>query len=237
MAYIRIPTGIRTITATISRKSYIQYQCYKCGNTVLYEYLLSKQGSNTYHVFQSDTTKQNAESNAEAKAIQLLDRQDDALFNAINVEHNYELIAQKVKCPYCKEIQPWSKVPLPWKKAKGFGFWILGMVLLLLYTIGSIFINLGVSTVFAVFTVLVALLPCIRSIRRKKTLRNIQDITFTTPIYYNKHNIHELIEQLNPNVNQAEAVNTLSEKLRCPNCGAELKDTNIFCGNCGFKVN
>lgn len=237
MAYIKIPTGIHEITATVSRKSYIQYQCYKCGNKDLYEYILSQEGSGNYHVFQSTLAKQNVENNAKLKAMQLLDQQDAALFYTINLEHNYELITKKIQCPCCGEKQPWSKIPVSWKKSKLFMFWLIGLFLLFMFTCAFAYaIELKIAAVFAVLTALMAVPPLIHYIRRKNTLRDIQNLTFVPPVYYNKQNIQELIEQLNPNFSKENEANSSSQKLLCPNCGAEIYNKNNFCDKCGFKL-
>jgi len=193
MAYIRVPTGMQTVTVTVSRKSYIQYQCCKCGESVLHEYTLSQQASGTYHAFQSAATKEHVENNAEAKAAQILNQQDAAMFHAINIDHNYELVSQEVKCPYCGQRQPWSKFPLPWRKVKWFGLWIVVLILMSIVTVAMLSVNsiTGISSVIP--PVLVALLPLFHSIKRKKALQRIQTSTFLPPVYYNKQNIQEIL--------------------------------------------
>lgn len=237
MAYIRIPTGMQTVTATVSRKSYIKYQCCKCGKSALHEYALSQQASGTYHVFQSDATKKNVENNAGAKATQVLDQQDAALFNAINLEHNYDSVSQEIKCPYCGLRQPWSKIPRPWRKTKLFGLWIVGLVLFVIDTVAMLSFAPAVGVLFAIPTALVALLPFFHSIKRKKALQRIQTSTFSPPVYYNKQNIQEILSPLKLEQNQENTLNEPSTVSRCPNCGSQLNPSDRFCGQCGFRLN
>lgn len=233
MAYIKIPTGMQTVTATVSRKSFMKYQCCKCGKAVLHEYVLSQQASDSYHVFQSKETKNNVKTGASAQAAQLLDRQDAALFNAINFEHNYELVSQPVKCPHCGQRQPWSNVPVDWRKTD-LSIWIIGLVLSLFASVFMLYFIPVVGAVFAVATVLLVLWPVFHSVKRKKALHLIQTSTFLPPVYYNKQNIQQLLNSLQSKQNQ---VSNSSKELKCPNCGSQLNASNRFCGRCGFRYN
>lgn len=238
MAYIRIPTGMQTVTATVTRKSYIQYQCYKCGKNVLHEYELKQQASGSYHVFQSDATKNRVENEAGTKASHVLDQQDAALFTTINYEHNYEQVSQKIKCPHCGEVQPWSKIPCAWRKVKLFGLWIVGLIFLSIEALAMLSFAPMVGITFVIPLVLFALLPLFRNIKRKKALLKIQNTSFMPPIYYNKQNINELISQLRPDTNKETNLeaNASAAPSTCPQCGTGISGTDKFCAKCGLKL-
>ena len=198
MAYIVIPTGMKTVTATVSRKSFIQYRCQKCGKNVLYEYVLKQQSSGSYHVLQSAQAKKQVETEAGSKAVQIIDKQDEELFSAINIEHEYGKIGKKIKCPHCGEVQSWSKIPCEWKKSKLFRLWVLILIFMSIMTLLmiSFTIDIPIATlIMCIPVVLVALIPLFRNIRRKKALSMIQNSNFVPPVYYNQQNINELIGQ------------------------------------------
>lgn len=168
MAYIRIPTGVKTVTATASRKSYIYYQCSQCGQPMLFEYNIKKEASASYHAFQSSATKERIENETKVKVSNLLNAEDAALYDGINVYHNYDVVDQKVKCLNCKKIQEWSNIPCEWKKSKLFWPWIIILGLSVIGNIQIILIDPKILIVSILLTAPIAMLPLFRKLRRKK---------------------------------------------------------------------
>lgn len=195
MAYIRIPTGLKSVTATVSRKSFVLYKCPHCGQWVLHEYTVQRQAQGTYHSFQSDQNKERVENSASDKAAYYLEQKDAELFNGINVYHNYECVDFKVKCPYCNSLQPWSNIPRKWTKTP-FCF-ILALIMLvgILMSMSMLSNDLAVGLSYLSGIVLLALIPIIYTIRRKKRIKAVQssDASFVPPTYYNKYNINDLL--------------------------------------------
>ena len=195
---MRIPTGMRRVTITASRKSFIQYTCCKCGKTSLYEYVLKQAAAGGYHALQSDQSKGRVEDKISANASSHLDKQDAALFNAINTAHDYQMVQQAVKCPQCGELQPWSKIPCKWVKSAAFWYWVTGLFFLGLFaalTLTSSNPHPSFDILLAISAAVLVLPPLIRGIRRKKALDRVRSAVFVPPVYYNRQNIGQLLNQ------------------------------------------
>lgn len=198
MAYIRVPTGIRNVTATAAGKGIICYKCPKCGQTGLFEYAIEKRVSGFYHVFQRKSSKSRIESKTCINARQLVDQEDAALFRGINVEHNYDMISAVIKCRHCGEIQPWSGIPGKWRNIAWFNLWVMGLMFGVSMTLIMVFENPLLSISFLWMAVILAVLPFFRNRKRKKAIEKSQLANFEAPVYYNQSNIKELVDKIVP---------------------------------------
>lgn len=121
---IRIPTGIVQLSAEFQRKRLIGYKCTNCGKQHFSEYALKTTVYQNYHVFGGEKAKQKAEEKLRERAIQNLDKQDSEVFDAINNHQDYGKIYEKITCPDCQTVQPWSQLPLPWRLTTLWGLWV-----------------------------------------------------------------------------------------------------------------
>lgn len=196
MPIIVVPTGGKTLTVKASRKGFIRYQCCQCGKTSLYGHTFIAEGSDSYHVLQSEEAKLRAEQNARDRAVRALDKQDDAMFDAINVKGSYGAIETPIVCPHCGKVQPWSDIPP--KRS------ILFSVLLwaALVFLPAILLN-ALDFHTTLLTALLWILPTLlvtglfvgRLIRRNRAEKDLQKESFLPPIYYNRQNFEELAAQ------------------------------------------
>ena len=199
MARVNIPTGQKTMIATVTGKSLIRYQCCACGKTVLHEYAVRASGQTPLHALSSQETKHAAGEQAKQLALQNLEKRDALLFEVFNSTHKYEKVKDPIKCPQCQTVQPWSR--LPEKDGKLSFLWVFAGILLLLglllhvMGIGRLLpweAWAGVGVAVAALTVWV----CISSNKeRRRALAMMQKDTFVPPAYYNRRNIAELTKQ------------------------------------------
>lgn len=186
------------VTATASKRSFIHYQCPKCGQYHLYEYIIKGKGQSSYHIFQSSNKQIGAQNKAGDIASSAVEKQDEKLYNSINITKSYEYVSQKIHCPGCKEKQPWSDVPKKWKEMKYIGLWYVILICLSVYALGMIAAFPYVSIAFGCMAAITALLPVFNIIRRKRATKRIASSSFVPPIYFNHTNIHMLKEMLQP---------------------------------------
>lgn len=187
-----IRTGLKTLTLKVKRKGLIEYRCTKCGRQNLDALIFETTKTATFHAFGGDQGEKKAEIEANRKAAEDLQKRDDELFKAINLNRDYGAIHSPIVCPACGEKQLWSVIPKPWKTVKWFGAWVVGLICFGISTLGFA-LTAGVEGLPAFLVPLFVLisLPMIRTCKRKKALRKLQEISFQPPKYYNRSNVHE----------------------------------------------
>lgn len=186
---------MKTVTCTASKMSVILYQCVKCGQRDLYKMTITAQASGNYHALQSQLKKRNAEAAASRTAKNLLIQRDAYIFESVNQKHNYECVSDRVICPYCGELQPWSGIPVRWTKKPLFGLWVVGVFLCVLFTLVEIIdFTLIPGITFLCADIALAALPFFAVRKRKKQIKRLESADFEHPIYYNQSNLRELID-------------------------------------------
>lgn len=118
MAYIRVPTGIKNYTVTVTSPRFIMYRCFKCKEMNIHEFEISAQATKQYHVFHSKETKEFVKEETAQEAVKLLEQRDRAFFLSINTNAIYNDIDFEVKCPDCGAVQPWSDMRGPLRKRR-----------------------------------------------------------------------------------------------------------------------
>ncbi len=208
---IRIPTGLKETTATVSKSDLLLFQCTKCKRPSLTQYPLQTSSSATYHVFQSQESKGRTIDSANRAASQRIYQQSAYLAQAINETRNYDAVDRCVTCPYCGHRQEWSTLP-----PKSTPRWlpillVLAIVLLPLWFFIIIF---SIMTVLdhPVLFIPIGSLAClvgafwIRAIQRKRKQKEthrqemawfseeVRSGRIEAPIYYNELNLNDLLE-------------------------------------------
>lgn len=120
--------------------------------------------------------------------VEALDAQDNELFNAINVQQDYIKVHEPITCQSCGEKQIWSTVPKPWKESRGFGFWIVGVIVCGLALLGMSLSAGVLGLMYLPFLFALLALPLIRKRKQKKILAITQEMSFQPPKYYNRSN-------------------------------------------------
>lgn len=191
MAYIPIPTDLKNLTYTSSRRSFILFRCCSCGRECLYDYRISAQAGGVYHVFQRKKTKDNLNSRVKSQAVDNLNAADEAMFKAFNIDHDYKGFHSPVKCPHCGTVQTWSNVPASFWKSKWVFLWII-----LAASAFSAFCLLMSSALLlpALVVLCIPILPpMLHASRIKRAQKEISDYKGEPPVYYNQKNIEDLI--------------------------------------------
>lgn len=189
---IRVPTGLRTLSLTAQRKGLLQYRCTKCGRVHLQEMDIKTTQAARYHAFGGEKARQNAENKVRQMAAKALEKQDGALFDAINRQQDYTKIHVPIFCPNCGEKQCWSTIPKPWKKAKGYGIWLFGVIVFGMDSLVMTLYSGWIGLMFLPFLLLLLAFPLIRRQKRQRAFTALQAVSFFPPRYYNHTNIHEL---------------------------------------------
>lgn len=180
------------MTLKVKRKGLIEYRCTKCGRQNLDAIAFETTKTETFHAFGGDRAEEKAEVEANRKAAEDLQKRDDELFAAINVNRDYGAIHSPIVCPACGEKQPWSVIPKPWKELKGYGAWLVCLICIGMSTLAFVLTGAAVAFPALLIPILILIsLPIIRSQKRKKALRKLQEISFEPPKYYNRSNMHE----------------------------------------------
>lgn len=235
MAYVRIPTGMKTATATVQSNRFILYRCVDCGQHSIYKMEICGTASTQYHTLQSESTKNSRNMAASQAAANALDKFDAELFYKFNVQRNYEENHEKIQCPRCGKIQPWSNIPCPWHKHPRFFLWSVLFILMpigfILYLILGLTVDLAaiaVSMGFLLVELLLSIYPFTYHIKRAKLLKQLHTAVFEAPVYYNRTNIQELLT--GPYAYLLE-----EKKSFCRNCGRSLSGRAKFCPHCGMR--
>lgn len=193
--YIRIPTGIKTLSLTAQRKGLVEYKCTKCGKVHLQEICLKATQVTSYHIFGGEKARIEAENKARTMVVEALDARGNELFNAINVQRDYIKIHEPIICQSCGEKQIWSTIPKPWKRSRGFGFWIVGVIACALITLSMCLSAGALGLAYLPLLFVLLALPLIRKRKQKKVLTITQETSFRPPKYYNHSNMHELMSR------------------------------------------
>ncbi len=199
---MKIPTGGVTLTVTASQKRYIKFRCPSCGGDYLAPYLLKAEAQGGYHALNSQSKKDDVKSHTQSTAARNLTEKDDRLFREINKEHVYNSVCDKVICPGCGAQQPWSGFQKPWTRS-GYVIWGLLAAALSFLTIYAFSgavpgkNNLGQLAVFFLLAlVAVVSVLAVHLLRIKLKEKKCAEAGFVPPVYYNRENIGELIEQV-----------------------------------------
>lgn len=190
--YVRIPTGIYSLSQTAQSKRLIEYRGTRCGYAHLQDFYITTSQTAEYHAFGGRQARLKAENTVQQRAIAAIEAQDSALFQAINVYRDYGNIYAPVICPTCGERQLWSTVPKPWKKSRGFALWVVGVVLFGLVSLLMLLSGESYGLMFLPYVIVLLILPLIRKQKRKNALETLRNMPFQPPKYYNSTNIHEL---------------------------------------------
>lgn len=92
MAYIPVPTGQKVVTATSSANRLLYYRFAKCQKDIIDHFKISASSSASYHVFQSQTNKQEVRSATSENAKMGLLLKDRKLLENINEKKDYKVI-------------------------------------------------------------------------------------------------------------------------------------------------
>lgn len=187
--YYLIPTGFMRLTSEIEGKRLIEYRCSKCGKKHLQEYCISAKRSRFYHIFGGKKAKEKAEKQLENDLIKDLEKTDEMLFRAINIDFEYENVCFPVVCDNCNEKQPWSIIPRKWTKTLLFLIWIFVSIYGLILNAG------GVYYVGLPLLIVSTAVPIVYNVIRDKKIESIKQIQIEKPHYYNETNIHEIEER------------------------------------------
>lgn len=190
--YVRIPTGIHTLSQTAQGKRLIEYRCTRCGQTHLQDFCITTTQAAQYHAFGGKKARLKAENKVRQRTMTAMETLDSTLFHAINIYRDYSQIYAPVICPTCGEKQPWSIVPKPWTRSRGFGFWIAGIAILGLASLLMAISGKSYGLMFLLCEIVLLILPFIRKQTRKNALEALRNMPFQPPKYYNRTNIHEL---------------------------------------------
>ena len=192
--YIRIPIPIEKMTASSEKTSRIYYRCPECGRENIEEYKLTESNSSSACFSLKDELKNTVSQKLHEK----LNKRDDDLFRSINLEHDYSKIGKKVFCSNCGLKQPWSGIPqLPSKKV-----WLLLIPFYIL--LPSLRFLISESTTASYDGFLIYLIPIslillyigFKFISKRIALKKAEAADFEHPIYYNSHNMDELLERM-----------------------------------------
>lgn len=192
---MRIRTGMKQLTADFSKKGFIEYKCPKCGSKEVFVYNIVSQQTEFYHALGGETAERNAKNQAAVHAMEEMEKSDAELFKSVNIDRDYQKVAQKVVCPKCGEKQVWSGIPCEWKKVKLFRLWLVAVIFFMLDTALTLLFAINntdalfLPFIMACYAIILLLLPIIRKNRRKKAIKRIGNTDFEPPIYYNKSNL------------------------------------------------
>ena len=195
MAYIRVPTGVKNVTVTASKRTFFYFRCASCGKEALVPFKVTGTAQGSYHVLNSSEKKEAVANEARQNSQAALSGADAELFNGVNVKKDYSVVKKAIKCPYCNKKQPWSLlrdlIHTPF---------IVPFVGMLLFSIIMLFRNIGVANMAGMFISLLTLVasaaffPLLCLYRnRKKEEKWQNDPSFVPPVYYNEVNLKELI--------------------------------------------
>lgn len=190
--YIRVPTGMYTLSQKAQAKRLILFQCTKCGKVHAQELQLETLQSAQYHIFGGKAARQKAENKVSQRIEADLQKQDNELFQAINVNRDYGKIHTPVVCPDCGEKQIWSTIPKPWKKTRGFGLWAFAVFLMTMMLLMTLTTEDMPWFIPLPYLCILLILPLVHNRKRKKSLELLKNAQFYPPRYYNQQNIHEL---------------------------------------------
>ena len=108
MAYIRVPTGVKNVTVTASKRTFFYFRCASCGKEALVPFKVTGTAQGSYHVLNSSEKKEAVANEARQNSQAALSGADAELFNGVNVKKDYSVVKKAIKCPYCNKKQPWS---------------------------------------------------------------------------------------------------------------------------------
>lgn len=108
MAYIRVPTGLSQHIATCKIKNKLRYTCCHCGRETEHPYVIVGHGARYVYFLQSRAKKAELDRQATEEAERQAYDQLHLAMNRINELHQYDMITEKIECPYCQKVQPWS---------------------------------------------------------------------------------------------------------------------------------
>lgn len=192
---VRIPTGIKQLSGEFQAKRPIVYKCTECGKRHVFEYHLKTTQYANYHVFGGQKARESAENKVRKNAVAALNKLDAEMFEAINDRQDYGKICEKVTCPSCNAVQPWSAIPCPWRQTTLWGLWLAGVILFGIGTLTILSLAKNIMPSLLVFLIpLLALLalPLIRKQKREKAMEALHGLNIEPIKYYNQTNIHEL---------------------------------------------
>lgn len=187
--YYLIPTGLIKVFAEIEGKRLIEYRCSKCGKKHIQEYSIRLKRSRPYFILGGKKAKAKAENRLENDLARELEKTDEILFRAINIDCKYEDVHFPVICDACNEKQPWSIIPRQWTKTPLFVVWIIVAIY------AFIFNGLGIYYVGLPLLALLIATPLIYNAVRDKKIENAERMVLEKPRYYNETNIHEIEER------------------------------------------
>lgn len=220
------------MSSNFHRSCFIKYKCSKCGAEDVFVYNIVSNQTGFYHALGGEAAEQNAKKQAALQALEEINKFDAELFKSININRDYETVAQRVICSKCGEKQIWSGIPCRWKSVKLFRLWIVGLVafsidsiIMLLNSINTPEMLPGVLGGILCLIIL-SVLPFIRRNKIKKVLKVIKDSDFKAPTYYNESNISELREELSKK----------EKTVICGDCGQVFKEEFGICPKCGKSI-
>ena len=201
MAYIRIPTGQYTATATVTKTSFLYYQCLYCGKDALTPLELKGVGQQTYHALNSQATKDARREAAAEGAQQNAAGADLELFNAVNVKKEYGALKRKIVCPHCGKRQPWSEVgdflnsPYRFVWLALVAVFLIMTMVLWVRTMSAAMPMYALPAASLVATVCVAaFFPLLHSYKNAVRYDQFRgNPAFVPPVYYNATNLDELL--------------------------------------------
>lgn len=145
----------------------------------------------TYSVSFSQDKIDKVKAETEINVQNMINKEDNEVFEDINIKRSYDTFYKRVKCPNCCEYQPWSGIPRKWKDAKYFKLWLLIAFFVVFDMLVVLFTSPVLIPLLVPFTIYL-LLPLIRKFRRDSAIKKANETEFVPPIYYNDRNLNEL---------------------------------------------
>ena len=224
---IRIPTGYKRVTVNSTINRFLYCHCPYCDQDILPLYKVQGTGGESYHVLQTRAKKDAIRAKAASASQTNVFLKDRALFNSINVDPNYAKVDQKVVCPHCGKVMPWSNRHKIRNYALGCLAYLLAAVM-----IGALYFHhssaenmiLLVPTVICAAICVQYLIGVFKTLQERKLPRLDHD---PKPVYFNRENIEELKEE--------KYQKLLRANYSCPQCGAILNPNKSKCPNCEWE--
>ena len=196
--------GYMTYQAAGSKKSLLVFNCEKCGERNVNEYMVYGGASVTYHVLYSREKIASMQKSAQAAAQTFVDSNDQKNYEQINIKHDYSGITNKIICKKCGQIQTWSNIN-KWSEKKLFLLWLIGFMISIMLIVEALLIPFMVKEplnllfyaifyflMFAPFGILLFIWLRYRSKWKKKTA-TISEPSYPRPIYVNAQNYMEVL--------------------------------------------